>query len=204
MLCSHVFQPSFGPLMEFHWPVRSIWPHMRPLALQHEMLLRSMQDMSTSMGLLEKVHEQILQEMDKVPCSLSTKPLSCQMEKDGDDFALTLDTKDFSPEELSIKQVDRKLMVSGKTEKKQDDGKGSYSYQCQEFRQELDLPEGVNPEDVTCSLSDGQLQIKGLRAVRPAITERVVPIDCAPALKSPEVQSGNVDGCVTDSSSSKD
>uniref|UniRef100_A0A3B3QHB9 SHSP domain-containing protein n=1 Tax=Paramormyrops kingsleyae TaxID=1676925 RepID=A0A3B3QHB9_9TELE len=100
MLCSHVFQPSFGPLMEFHWPVRSIWPHMRPLALQHEMLLRSMQDMSTSMGLLEKVHEQILQEMDKVPCSLSTKPLSCQMEKDGDDFALTLDTKDFSPEEL--------------------------------------------------------------------------------------------------------
>ncbi|XP_048877463.1 heat shock protein beta-11-like [Brienomyrus brachyistius] len=189
MLCSHVFQPSFGPLMEFHWPIRSIWPHMGPLALQRDMLLKSMQDMSTSMGLLEKVHEQILQEMDKVPCSLSTKPLSCQMEKDGDNFALTLDTKDFSPEELSIKQVDRKLMVSGKTEKKQDDGKGSYSYRCQEFRQVVQLPEDVNPTAVTCSLSDGQLQIRAPRLALPEVSERTLPINSTPAVMTSASQS---------------
>uniref|UniRef100_A0A8C8JX46 SHSP domain-containing protein n=1 Tax=Oncorhynchus tshawytscha TaxID=74940 RepID=A0A8C8JX46_ONCTS len=82
-------------------------------------------------------------------------------DKDGEGFALTLDTKDFSPEELSVKQVGRKLKVSGKTEKKLDDGEGSYSYRCQEFRQEFDLPEKVNPETVTCSLAhDGKLHIQ--------------------------------------------
>ncbi|KAK6322650.1 hypothetical protein J4Q44_G00074420 [Coregonus suidteri] len=63
---------------------------------------------------------------------------------------------------------------------------GSYSYRCQEFRQEFDLPEGVNPETVTCSLNDGQLQIQAPKMV--AVTEgneRVVPITCLPAITSP-------------------
>uniref|UniRef100_A0A671T918 Uncharacterized protein n=1 Tax=Sinocyclocheilus anshuiensis TaxID=1608454 RepID=A0A671T918_9TELE len=39
--------------------------------------------------------------------------------------------------------VRRKLHVSGKTEKKQEDGKGSYSYRTQEFRRVFALPQGV-------------------------------------------------------------
>uniref|UniRef100_A0A3B3DF17 SHSP domain-containing protein n=1 Tax=Oryzias melastigma TaxID=30732 RepID=A0A3B3DF17_ORYME len=84
--------------------------------------------------------------------------------KDGQHFGLTLDTAGFSPEELSVRQVGRKLRVSGKTEKKQEDGKGSYSHRLQEFRQELDLPEGLNPEAVTCCLSpDGKLHIQAVK-----------------------------------------
>uniref|UniRef100_A0A4W5QN88 SHSP domain-containing protein n=1 Tax=Hucho hucho TaxID=62062 RepID=A0A4W5QN88_9TELE len=99
--------------------------------------------------------------MDHVPASVAIQPFSYTLEKERDGFALPLETKDFSPEELSVKQVGRKLRVGGKTEKKQDDGEGSYSYRCQEFRQEFDLPEGVNPETVTCSLDhDGKLHIE--------------------------------------------
>ncbi|XP_023664301.2 heat shock protein beta 9-like [Paramormyrops kingsleyae] len=205
MMYPGLLPSSFSPLMDFNWPVRSLWPDTRPLFFKIEQeMMRHMQEMRQSMEFMERLHQKIFEEIDHIPASLTFKPISFKMDNQGENFALTLDTQDFTPEELSVKQVGRKLRVTGKTEKKQDDGKGSYSYKRQEFRQELDLPEGVNPEDVTCSLSDGQLQIKGLRAVRPAITERVVPIDCVPALKSPEVQSGNVDGCVTDSSSSKD
>lgn len=90
---------------------------------------------------------------------------------------MSLDTSEFSPEELSVKQVGHRLRVSGRTEKKQEDGKGSFSYRCQEFRQELDLPQGVDPETVSCSLVGGRLQITAPR--NKALTEgkeRVVPI----------------------------
>uniref|UniRef100_A0A8C0Y8G7 SHSP domain-containing protein n=1 Tax=Cyprinus carpio carpio TaxID=630221 RepID=A0A8C0Y8G7_CYPCA len=90
------------------------------------------------------------------------KPLSspAQWRKEGSGFSLTLDTKDFCPEELSVRQVDRKLHVSGKSEKKHEDGKGSYSYRTQEFRRVFDLPQGVNPEAVTCSMAGGKLYIQ--------------------------------------------
>uniref|UniRef100_A0A672NJM8 SHSP domain-containing protein n=1 Tax=Sinocyclocheilus grahami TaxID=75366 RepID=A0A672NJM8_SINGR len=70
--------------------------------------------------------------------------VACTMEKKGSGFALTLDTKDFCPEELSVRQ----------------DGKGSYSYRSQEFRRVFDLPQGVNPEVLTCSTADGKLYIQ--------------------------------------------
>uniref|UniRef100_A0A3Q3RRI3 SHSP domain-containing protein n=1 Tax=Mastacembelus armatus TaxID=205130 RepID=A0A3Q3RRI3_9TELE len=95
----------------------------------------------------------------------AVQPLSFQLDKEGQHFCLTLDTRGFSPEELSVRQVGRKLRVSGKTEKKQEDGKGSYSYRLQEFRQEFDLPEGLNPEAVTCCLApDGKLHIQAAKA----------------------------------------
>ena len=96
------------------------------------------------------------------PCpSLCGQPVSYTLENEREGFALALETKEYSPEELSVKQMGRKLRVSGKTEKKPDDGEGSYSSRCQEFRQEFDLPDGVNPETVTCSLDhDGKLHIE--------------------------------------------
>ncbi|KAK2888481.1 hypothetical protein Q8A73_019929 [Channa argus] len=68
---------------------------------------------------------------------------------------------------LALQMVGRKLRVSGKTEKKQEDGKGSYSYSPQEFRQEFDLPEGLNPEAVTCCMDpDKKLHIQATEAPR--------------------------------------
>uniref|UniRef100_A0A3B3B5L6 SHSP domain-containing protein n=2 Tax=Oryzias melastigma TaxID=30732 RepID=A0A3B3B5L6_ORYME len=114
--------------------------------------------------LMNTFQHNILEEAEPLQSSVALQPVSFQLDKDGQHFGLTLDTAGFSPEELSVRQVGRKLRVSGKTEKKQEDGKGSYSHRLQEFRQELDLPEGLNPEAVTCCLSpDGKLHIQAVK-----------------------------------------
>uniref|UniRef100_A0A3B3B3X6 SHSP domain-containing protein n=1 Tax=Oryzias melastigma TaxID=30732 RepID=A0A3B3B3X6_ORYME len=113
---------------------------------------------------LMNTFQHILEEAEPLQSSVALQPVSFQLDKDEQHFGLTLDTAGFSPEELSVRQVGRKLRVSGKTEKKQEDGKGSYSHRLQEFRQELDLPEGLNPEAVTCCLSpDGKLHIQAVK-----------------------------------------
>ncbi|XP_071362581.1 heat shock protein beta 9-like [Trachinotus anak] len=210
MLCPSVFQPSpvtMRPFMDLHWPVRSLWPETRPLFYHIEQeMIRHMQEMRQSMEFMEKLHQKIFDEIDQTSSSTGVfQPITFQdLGRDSSNFALSLDTKEFSPEELSVKQVGRKLRVSGKTEKKQDDGKGSYSYRCQEFRQEFDLPDGVDPETVTCSLVGGRLQIQAPR--EKALTdgkERVVPISVtsAPAITSSS-SSGGPEGSSTSSSES--
>uniref|UniRef100_A0A3Q3XL80 SHSP domain-containing protein n=1 Tax=Mola mola TaxID=94237 RepID=A0A3Q3XL80_MOLML len=60
--------------------------------------------------------------------------------------------RSFSPEELSVKQAGRRLRVNGNKEEKQEDADGSFSYRRQEFRREVRLPEGLDPEAVSCYL----------------------------------------------------
>uniref|UniRef100_A0AAX7VT31 SHSP domain-containing protein n=1 Tax=Astatotilapia calliptera TaxID=8154 RepID=A0AAX7VT31_ASTCA len=166
MLCPSVIQMSpatMTPFLDLHWPVRSLWPETRPLFYHIEReMIRHMQEMKQSIEFMERLHQKIFEEIDQTSsCTGVFKPIAFQeLGRDGTTFALSLDTKEFSPEELSVKQVGRKLRVSGRTEKKQEDGKGCYTYKCQEFRQEFDLPDGVDPEAVTCSLLGGQLQIQ--------------------------------------------
>uniref|UniRef100_A0A669F9N6 SHSP domain-containing protein n=1 Tax=Oreochromis niloticus TaxID=8128 RepID=A0A669F9N6_ORENI len=162
MLCSHGVQSALSPFMDFYWPVRSLWPEIKPLFYQQDLLQRNLQELRSSLELMDKLQHRILEE---------TEPFQSSM------FALTLDTRGFSPEELSVRQVGRKLRVSGKTEKKQEDGKGSYSYRLQEFRQEFDLPEGLNPEAITCHLSpDGKLHIQAAKALCVEEAERELTI----------------------------
>lgn len=193
MLCPSVFQSppvTMRPFPDPHWPVRSLWPDTRPLFYHMEQeMMRHMQEMRQNMEFMERLHQKIFEEIDKTPSSAGAafKPIAFQeLRPDGGSFALSLDTTEFSPEELSVKQVGRKLRVSGRTEKKQDDGKGSFSYRCQEFRQEFDLPDGVDPQSVTCSLAGGRLQIQAPRErASHDGKERIVPISVAPALTSP-------------------
>ncbi|KAG8008371.1 Heat shock protein beta-11 [Nibea albiflora] len=209
MLCPSFCQPApitMRPFMDLHWPVRSLWPETRPLFYHIEQeMIRHMQEMRQSIEYMERLHQKIFEEIDHTSSSTGVfMPIAFQeLEKDRSSFALSLDTKEFSPEELSVKQVGRKLRVSGKTEKKKEDEKGSYSYKCQEFRQEFDLPDGVDPEAVTCSLVGGRLQIQAPRE-RPASDgkERVIPINLtsAPAITS---SSGGPEGSSSSSSESK-
>uniref|UniRef100_A0A8C6U9Y5 Heat shock protein, alpha-crystallin-related, b11 n=1 Tax=Neogobius melanostomus TaxID=47308 RepID=A0A8C6U9Y5_9GOBI len=158
------------------------------------------QEMRHNMEFMERLHQQIFEQIDQsVPrsSSLSTlRPVALEnLSTDAEGaFAVSLDTTEFSPEELSVKQVGHKLRVSGKTEKRKDDGRGSYCYRCEEFRQELDLPRGVDPETVSCSLVGGRLQI----------TERVVPITltpgAAPALDKPQSEAETQESKQTHSS----
>nr|XP_014264798.2 heat shock protein 30-like [Maylandia zebra] len=165
MLCSHGVQSALSPFMDFYWPVRSLWPEIKPLFYQQDLLQRNLQELCSSLELMDKLQHRILEETDPFQSSMAVQPVAVQLEKEGDKFALMLDTRGFSPEDLSVRQVGRKLRVSGKTKKKQEDGKGSYSYRLQEFRQEFDLPEGLNPQTITCHLSpDGKLHIQAAKA----------------------------------------
>uniref|UniRef100_A0A671VX99 SHSP domain-containing protein n=1 Tax=Sparus aurata TaxID=8175 RepID=A0A671VX99_SPAAU len=166
MLCSRGLQ-SLSPFMDLYWPVRSLWPEVRPLLYQQDLLQRNLQELRSSLELMDKLQQDILEETEPFQTGVAVQPLSYQLEKEGERFGLTLDTQGFSPEELSVRQVGRKLRVSGKTEKKQEDEEGSYSYRRHEFRRELDLPEGLNPEYVTCYLApDGKLHIQAAQDPR--------------------------------------
>ncbi|XP_051973822.1 heat shock protein 30-like [Xyrauchen texanus] len=181
MLSLHGFQPSFRPFMPIDCPVHSLWPQISPLYRHTDIL----QEVRSSLEQLEKLQHKIFEEIQQTPHSEEIYPVTSTMEKEGESgFALTLDTKDFSPEELSVKQVGRKLQVSGKTEKKQENGKGSFSHTVQEFRRVFDLPEGVNPETVTCSMTDGKLYIRAPVNQISEAPERMIPIDCAEAVKT--------------------
>ncbi|XP_042251898.1 heat shock protein 30-like [Thunnus maccoyii] len=177
MLCSHGFQSALSPYRQFYWPVRSLWPEVKPLIYQDDLLQRNLQEMHRSLELMHKLQYKILEEMEPFQTSVATQPVSYQLEKKGEHFVLTLDTQGFSPEELSVKQVGNKLRVSGKTEKKQEDGKGSYSYRRREFRQEFDLPKGLNPETISCYLApDGKLHIQAAKALCVEEAERELTI----------------------------
>ncbi|XP_029940528.1 heat shock protein 30-like [Salarias fasciatus] len=164
MLCSHGLQPVLSPFVDVYLPVRSLRPEVRPLLHQQHLLQRNLQELLGSLQLMDRLQHNFLEQTEPFQTSVAQQPASYQLDKEGDHFGLTLDTQGFSPEELSVRQVGRKLRVSGKTEKKQEDGKGWSSYRLQEFRQEFDLPEGTNPEAVTCCLSpDGKLHIQAAK-----------------------------------------
>ncbi|XP_060917732.1 heat shock protein 30-like [Labrus mixtus] len=165
MLCTHGFQFALSPFMDSYWSVGSLCPEVKPLFYQQELLQRNIQELHSRLQLMDKLQHNILEETEPFQTSVVIKPVSYQLDKEGEHFGLTLDTEGFSPEELSVRQVGKKLRVSGKTEKKQEDGKGCSSNTLQEFRQEFDLPEGLNPEAVTCYLApDGKLHIQEVKA----------------------------------------
>ncbi|XP_029371605.1 heat shock protein 30-like [Echeneis naucrates] len=171
MLCSHILPSGLSPFMDVSWPVRSLWPEVRPLVCQQHLLYRDLQE------LMDKLQHNIPEENKPLQSRAVLQPLSYQLDKEGQHFGLILDTQGFYPDELSVRQVGRKLRVSGKTEKKEEDGKGSYSYRLQEFRREFDLPEGLNPEAVTCCLApDGKLHIQAARAPCAEEAERELTI----------------------------
>ncbi|XP_055065007.2 heat shock protein 30 [Misgurnus anguillicaudatus] len=189
MLSLHEFQPSLlTPFMRIHWPVCSLWPEIKPL-YRHTDLLQE----------IKKLQHKISEEIQQMSNSEEIQPLtSTVQEKEGSGFALTLDTKDFSPEELSVKQVGRKLQVSGKTEKKQEDGKDSYSYRIQEFRRVFDLPEGVNPETVTCSMTDGKLYIQASVNQISETPERKLHIHCPQTVKTTQTETEKIQNNITE------
>ncbi|KAL6097078.1 uncharacterized protein ACO6RY_06255 [Pungitius sinensis] len=165
MLCSYGFQSALSPFTGLHWPARRLWPDVKPLLHQQDLLQRNLQDLCSSLELMDKLHQEILEETEAFQTSVALQEVSHQLDTEGENFDLTLDTRGFLPEELSVRQVGRKLTLSGKAERKQEDGEGSYSYSRREFRQEFDLPEGPDPEALTCYLApDGKLHIQAARA----------------------------------------
>ncbi|TNN45981.1 Heat shock protein beta-11 [Liparis tanakae] len=186
--------PPFAmqPLLDPRWPLLHL--------MEQEVLLHLMETRQ-SLEHMERLHHKFFQEMDRswsqrgvsqrgvsqrgVSQTVAVQPMG------GGGFALSLDTAAFSPKELSVKQVGRRLRVSGRTQSGQEDTSSptsptsssssssspSSSYWCEEFMQDFQLPDGVDPEAVTCSLLGGRLQIQAPkeRAVHDG-KERLVPI----------------------------
>ncbi|KAL7847793.1 hypothetical protein AOLI_G00225110 [Acnodon oligacanthus] len=151
----------------------------RAIKSQHDRdaLLKNLQGIETAFERLEKLPNEIFEKVSQTAASDVVQQVSYAVEKEGGGFASTLDAKGFSPEELSIKQVGRKLHVCGKTEKREEDGEGSYSHRVQEFRREFVLPVGVNPEALSCSLADGKRFIQTPKTQQCEKPDRVLTID---------------------------
>nr|UQK61705.1 small heat shock protein [Eisenia fetida] len=101
------------------------------------------------------------------------------------DFHVNLDVSHFSPEEISIKTVDNRVIIQGKHQEKQDE----HGFIERQFKRTYVLPNDVDPNTVKSSLSaDGVLSIKAPKKAQEVPTERVIPIermDAEPA-QSPE------------------
>ncbi|XP_039268526.1 body wall muscle protein HR-29-like [Styela clava] len=75
------------------------------------------------------------------------------------DFSLKVDVQDFRPEEVKVKVQGGQVFVHAKRENKNEDD-GMYAYSFREFKRAFTLPQGVDAEKLTSSLTNaGVLQI---------------------------------------------
>ncbi|NXH12632.1 HSPBB protein, partial [Bucco capensis] len=155
--------------------VRTLWPHAETIFadLQQEME-RAREFMSSFERLMSG---QVAAAMERAP-STST----ALTQGSGEGFSVCQDVKDFAPEQLSVKVVGRKVVLVGQKETQNTDEKGCYSYKYEVLKREWDVPEEVDAEALTCSLSkEGQLLIEAPKLALPAAPERNVPIQASPA-----------------------
>ncbi|NXD85205.1 HSPBB protein, partial [Halcyon senegalensis] len=175
MLCRmHLAPFASSSLASRLGTVRTLWPHAETIFadLQQEME-RARQFMSS----FEQLLSQGATAMERAP-STSAAPT----QGSGEGFSICQDVKNFAPEQLSVKVVGRKVVLVGQKETQSTDEKGSFSYKYEALKREWDVPEEVDAEALTCSLSkEGQLRIEAPRLALPAAPERNVPIQVSPA-----------------------
>ncbi|XP_068118720.1 heat shock protein beta-11-like [Hyperolius riggenbachi] len=170
--------------------LRPLWPLSRDIftSLEQDMI-RTVGEIRASMKLMEQFHHQLLQELTQQENKALTVATSSDTKALEGDFVLTLELEDFPPQDLTVKLLGNKLLVSGAKESKNDDGKGSFSYKCQIFRKEADLPQDIRAEDISCTVTaDGKLRINALHQPLPIMQERTVPIQLQGAAQ-PKIQS---------------
>ncbi|GCB71879.1 heat shock protein beta-11-like [Scyliorhinus torazame] len=176
---------AFPPSRLCQQPVYTLWPvpHRGCQPLECNMW-KLMEEARKSMIFMDQVLEELAKEFwEHKPRNQDSRPDDNKEgkrqsgDKDGDGFSLSLDVQQFSPEELMVKVLGRKVLVTGKHEKKSNAGRGSYSYRYEEFRREFQLPDDVDAEALNCCLSqDGRLKVEAPHLALPAGNERTVPI----------------------------
>ncbi|OCT59842.1 heat shock protein beta-11 [Xenopus laevis] len=176
MLCLHLQRrPSPSFINSFLQP---LWPVSRDVFSDLEQdMIQTVEKIKSSFNLMEQFHQKLLQELT-VEQNKTLPVLNSSNPKAADKgFTLCLGVEDFSPEELTVKLLGRKLLVTGAKESKCDDGKGSFSYKCQIFRKEADLPVSVREDKLSCTITpEGKLLIEAPEGLTPAEEGRNVPI----------------------------
>ncbi|NXN92031.1 HSPBB protein, partial [Rhinopomastus cyanomelas] len=187
MLCRMHLAPFTSPSLATRLgTVRTLWPQAETIfaELQQEMQ-RAREFMSSFERLLSSQGAGAVERAQ----SSSITPT----QGSGEGFSICQDVKNFAPEQLSVKVVGRKVVLVGQKETQSTDEKGSFSYKYEALKREWDVPEEVDAEALTCSLTkDGQLRIEAPRLALPASPERSVPIQVCPA--APEPGAASEDG----------
>ncbi|XP_078721862.1 heat shock protein beta-9-like [Lampetra fluviatilis] len=188
-----VYFPAMHVMEMSVWPG---WPVWKP---RGESLFQQLQrDMRSEIERMERIFREVdqLSSHTWAPGSLGDALLQqpavssgFQIEdpqEQGDGFVASLDVRDFSPQDLAVKVSGDKLVVAGRREVKSGEvSSGSYSRSCQEFHRETQLPRDVDPQSVSCCLTqDGKLKVKAQCRALPAAAERVVAIE-QPATSTP-------------------
>ena len=94
---------------------------------------------------------------------------------DKNNFIVKIDCRDFKPEELTVKQVDNSLTISGKHEEKKDE----HGFITREFTRRYLLPKEVHLEQMKSNLnSSGVLTISAPKVYAlEGAKERPIPIE---------------------------
>ncbi|XP_012986374.2 heat shock protein 30C-like [Melopsittacus undulatus] len=185
MFCRwHFMPPTSSTLFPWLGPVRTLWPHPGTLFAELERELRlEMERAREFMSSFEQYLTSSSSSRIGITAERAPSANAALTQGSGEGFSVCQDVKDFSPEQLSVKVVGRKVVLVGQKETQSTDEKGSFSYKYEVLKREWDVPEEVDVEALTCSLSkEGQLRIEAPRLALPAAPERNVPIQMGPAV----------------------
>ncbi|NXF12690.1 HS30C protein, partial [Smithornis capensis] len=176
MLCRlHFMPPMSSSLFPWLGPVRTLWPHPGTLFAELEREMRL--EMERAREFMSSVEQYLSTGSSPGRIGIAPSSSAALTQGSGEGFSVCQDVKDFAPEQLSVKVVGRKVVLVGQKETQNTDEKGSFSYKYEVLKREWDVPEEVDAEALTCSLSkEGQLRIEAPRLALPAAPERNVPI----------------------------
>ncbi|NXW43742.1 HSPBB protein, partial [Nyctiprogne leucopyga] len=159
--------------------VRTLWPHAETIFTELQQEMEKAREFMSSF-------EQLLSSQGAAAVERAPSTSAALAQGSGDGFSVCQDVKNFAPEQLSVKVVGRKVVLVGQKETQNMDEKGSFSYKYEVLKREWDVPEDVDAEALTCSLSkEGQLRIEAPKLALPAAGERNVPIQVSPAGPQP-------------------
>ncbi|NWX17301.1 HSPBB protein, partial [Aegotheles bennettii] len=159
--------------------VRTLWPHAETIFTELQQEMEKAREFMSSFEQL--LTNQAATTMERAPGTSAAPTLGS-----GEGFSVCQDVKNFAPEQLSVKVVGRKVVLVGQKETQNVDEKGSFSYKYEVLKREWDVPEEVDAEALTCSLTkEGQLRIEAPRLALPGAPERNVPIQVSPAAPQP-------------------
>lgn len=89
------------------------------------------------------------------------------------DFQTTFDVSSFKPEEISVKLVERDIVVEAKHEEREDE----HGFVSRQFTRRFTLPKDIDTETITTYLNnDGKMTIKALKPKPIEPKERIIPI----------------------------
>ncbi|XP_077315667.1 heat shock protein beta-9 [Lithobates pipiens] len=163
---------SWKPFLQPLWPISE-----DVFSTMEQDMIRTVEEIKANIRRVDQLHQQLMQEINIGENKVLPMMTSSDIKSTEAGFVLSLGVQDFCPQELTVKVLGRKLLVTAAKETKNQDGKGSYSYKCQIFRKETDLPQEVKAEDISCTLTtEGQLRIEAPWRSIPAVEERTIPI----------------------------